>query len=915
MFCGKCGNKCEAGQMFCGKCGNQIGVQQSSQVLTTSKKKIEIGKILKKYQKPLLFSISVLVLVVACFFIYDALGGNVKLSWDESYKDYNLEYVSQSNVSLAINLEGAELSDVKYDSTCGEVTTDGREINWNLTDALGSCKLTASYKQNKITKEYKVIDFEINKQGPEDLVFDDEVDLDSDEDLDLDKLTNKEEKEYNTNPKLSDSDMDGLDDYYEIFTSKTNPNKADTDGDGLNDYDEIELGLDPLKDDSKGDGIKDGERSLSYTIKDNDVTLTIKGKGNIASSTVNITDGTKISLKVGMIDKLYTFYTSGKLEEATVEIKYTDDELKDKDINEDNLSLFYFNEEKETYEKVETNINKDKNILTAKLTHFSNYVIGDIDKVKESSTNQVLFVLDNSWSMYTTEQYEELTGEEYSGGWFGPDELDGFDAEGLRFTLTSEFVTKLDSKGYKIGLSEFRRDYKNAFSLGSDAESIKEHLKTMHGNFITNTEGTDIVNALNKAIDEFSEETDNKYIILLTDGQDSSLNRYVERIIDNANENNVKICAIGFGGSTYNTPLANISNATGCNFFSSTDANGLTELFDNVNTELSNDLVDVDGDGENDGILIADSGFIVNRDGFSFSNYGSDLSAGGHCYGMATFAELYYLKKLPLSLDSKKIGEDTSYAYDLNGTYFDDYESLYDYKLQTNALKYYFGYDYFNEEMPSDFRTVKDNTLTYSDTYLDEIEASGLFDLIEGKSSLSKEEQMEKYGFNYEKGINALLSEQKMQNSSVIAKDDKNMFNAIYASFIKQNTAKHYSSGMDFILFLRNLFGTEDVVYDGKNGFINVLTSRLRAGDPLVMSSSFSGGLHAVNAISLVQDTENPNYYYIGVYDNNYPGEKRYVDLECNKKTCVTKANSYYTSSGEPIRITASLEDDLSFFE
>lgn len=52
-----------------------------------------------------------------------------------------------------------------------------------------------------------------------------------------------------------------------------------------------------------------------------------------------------------------------------------------------------------------------------------------------------------------------------------------------------------------------------------------------------------------------------------------------------------------------------------------------------------------------------------------------------------------------------------------------------------------------------------------------------------------------------------------------------------------------------------------------------------------------------------------------GVYDNNYPGEKRYVDIECNKKTCVTKANSYYTNSDEPIRITASLEYDLEFFK
>lgn len=68
------------------------------------------------------------------------------------------------------------------------------------------------------------------------------------------------------------------------------------------------------------------------------------------------------------------------------------------------------------------------------------------------------------------------------------------------------------------------------------------------------------------------------------------------------------------------------------------------------------------------------------------------------------------------------------------------------------------------------------------------------------------------------------------------------------------------------------------------------------------------------DATQLVQDIDNPNLYYIGVYDNNYPGEKRYVNLECKKDTCVTKANNYYSRSNQPVRISASLEYDLSYF-
>ena len=132
--------------------------------------------------------------------------------------------------------------------------------------------------------------------------------------------------------------------------------------------------------------------------------------------------------------------------------------------------------------------------------------------------------------------------------------------------------------------------------------------------------------------------------------------------------------------------------------------------------------------------------------------------------------------------------------------------------------------------------------------------------------------------YNYKTGETIILNEDLMQESSKLQKDDKQLFNAIYASFIKQNTDRKYSSGSDFVTWARNAIGKEVIDYSGEAGFINVLKTRLQAQDAPTISSSFSGGLHAVNAISLVQDIENPNYYYIGVYDNNYPGEKRYVE-------------------------------------
>lgn len=927
MFCPNCGNNLNSNEEFCPNCGSNI--KQIQGQIPTEKKDItmiemfsnksknfispvleRIKNFVSKYIKQILITIGCVIIVIVGICLYEQLIGFEKLAWDESYFETKSEYVTQTKLKLGVQFSDEDkVDEIKYETTCGDIKGKGLEITWNLLDVTGKCEITASYKLKKIKKEIKVIPFDMKE---EDLSLEYKIDEDSDEDLDFDGLTNKQEKEYKTNPTVADSDLDGLDDYYEIFISKTDPNKKDSDNDGLNDYDEIELGLDPNKADSKNDGIKDGQRTLTYNYNSDKLKLSITGKGNIASTVSEVNSNTKISGKLGLIDNLYTLYTDGIIQHATLTISYTNEELENFGLNEDNLSIYYYNEKESKYEKINSKIDKENKTVTAELKHFSNYVLGDSSLLKESTTNQILFVLDNSWSMYTDEQYKEYKGKEYLGGLSN---LAGSDADGVRFTLTSDLVTRLSAKNFQIGLSEFRNDYANALSIGTDAEQIKKKLTTMTGNFITTTEGTNIRNALTKSISEFSKDSDNKYIIILTDGQDSSLSSKTKSIIEKAISNNVKICSIGFGGGSNNTELSNISNGTGCKFYSSGNASGLTELFENIGTELDDNLVDINGDNEADGILMADSGFIVNRDGFSFSNYGTNLSRGGHCYGMATFAQLYYKKALPLNVGAKTAEKDTSYAYNLSNTYFKNYANLYNYKLKTNSLKYTFGFDIFGEEQPADFRGINGTILTVTDKYKKEIVNSGIYDIVEEKTGLSKEKQLEKWGVTYKTSENLYINEDSMQTSKIMDNDDKQMLNAIYTGFIRQNVTTYYSSSSNFVLWLRNVIGTEVTDYKGAVGFINILKARLNDKDAPVISSSFSGGLHAINAISLVQDIDNPNYYYIGVYDNNYPGEKRYVDVECNKKTCVTKANDYYTDSGEPIRITPSLEYDLEYYK
>lgn len=931
MICPNCKNQIMDNVQYCPHCGTNIynnvvqnTIQNNEHILVENENKgqknSKIKKFISRYKYIFLIAFIIIIVVYYATSLYEKYIGFVKLSWNDSYLEYNAEYITQSKIKLGVNFsDKTKVNNIKYEYTCGEIEKNGLEITWNLSNSLGECEISASYKNQTIKKKYTVISYNLE----ENMNLKYSIDEDSDEDLDGDGLTNKQEKEYKTNPELSDTDMDGLDDNYEVVTSKTDPLIKDTDNDRLSDYDEIELGLDPLKSDSKGDGLKDGERELNYNYKSDNVLINITGKGNIASTILNVDSNTKISEKNGFIDNLYTLHTDGTIKEASLIINYTDEELKKYGLSEDNLSIYYFNIRESKYEKIDSVVDKNNKTITAKLKHFSHYVVGDTTKVKESTNNQVLFILDNSWSMYSIEQYEKFSGNKLENS----SELAQSDPSGIRFTLTSELVSRLSKKNYQIGLSEFRQDYKNAISIGNNAEEIKEKLTDMTGKFITNSEGTNIGNALSNGISEFSDESDAKYIIILTDGEDNTLKPKVDNIIKTALSNNVKICSIGFGEGANNIYLSNISNATGCKLYSSSNANGLSELFDSIGAELDDDIVYIEETSDDgtkntiEGILLADSGFVVNRDGFSFRNYSSNFS-GGHCYGMATFAQLYYMKKLPMSL-KKKADIPTSikstgysYAYDLNGTYFQTYKNLYDYKLQTNALKYKFGFDIFGESNPSLIRTFDGDNFVINSKYKNDINDSNLYDINLIESSLSKEERINTYGVNFNKMEKIQLNEDKIQTSKVIKKDDLQMFNAIYASFLKQFVVSNYSSSINGFLLAKNAVKTESTKKIDEKGFLNILKTRLNDKDPVVISAAYDGDneLHAINAIDLIQDSDNSNIYYIGVYDNNYPGEKRYVKMECKKNKCVTQKNNYYSGSNEPIRITPSLEYDLSYY-
>ena len=439
----------------------------------------------------------------------------------------------------------------------------------------------------------------------------------------------------------------------------------------------------------------------------------------------------------------------------------------------------------------------------------------------------------------------------------------------------------------------------------------------MNEHFNVKQSGTNISAAIRGGAKELSSKAGLKTVIVLTDGRDNKgLSSEVYNLAAEMANKNIRVCVLGFGEGAYSDDVSIITNKTGCKYFSSSSVTGLDEVFNNLEILLNDELADVDGDGKMDGYVMADSGFVVARDGFSFRNYSSDLMADGHCYGMATFAELYYSKKMPLRFDKITTAGLTSFSYNLNWSYFKDYQNLYDYKLRTKALKYVpqFGAKYFDETEPANKYTMNGDALVYSDDVKAEIDKTGLYEYYESKTKKKADTQIQKYGFSYSSMQKARLNETKMQSSATMDDIDRSLMNAIFANQIQQTTVKMYSSG-SAVGIDKSIAQTASKQMTNSNDFMHLMATRMRKHEAPVLLAYFSGGLHAMNAINLIQDAKDSNHYYVGVYDSNYPGEKRYLELKCSKYSCTTRANSYYGESDEVVRISLSLEEDLKPFQ
>lgn len=187
---------------------------------------------------------------------------------------------------------------------------------------------------------------------------------------------------------------------------------------------------------------------------------------------------------------------------------------------------------------------------------------------------EVVLVIDDSGSMYSN------------------------DRSNMRLTVAQNLIDKLPENS-KVGVVRFTGStYKLTSAVTEDTELAKSYLTT---NYFKSSGGTNMYNAINSAFSMFesTDDTIMKMMVVLSDGETSDTGKH-SAVITTANNNNVKIYAVGLGNSSssyftrYLKPLAN--NTAGA-FYLASNAGELEDIYNDINKKI-----DIETDSDNDGI-------------------------------------------------------------------------------------------------------------------------------------------------------------------------------------------------------------------------------------------------------------------------------------------------------------------------
>ncbi len=403
------------------------------------------------------------------------------------------------------------------------------------------------------------------------------------EDTDGDGLSNLQEQELKTSPLEKDTDRDGLDDYSEIDVHETNPLIEDTDGDGIIDGREIENSSNPLVPDA--DRVVTSQKTfVTYnplTGKEESVSISIQGAGDLASEiSVNNWSDIKIKGQVGRSFDISFIDENKPFESADITFSYDVDDPKAADLN--NLSVFTINPESNFWEELPSIVDPFTGTITATTTHFSPFLVGNSSEFNEAANNipttcsdvndpdalvsDVVLTIDSSGSMQSN------------------------DPNNLRISAARQFTQSM-KEGDKVAVVDFDSFGKILIGLSTDQVSIAQALERINSSGSTNI-GQGVAVSINELIDN-SKRDNIRAIILLTDGQGA----YDQRLTGFMAQEGIRVFTIALGNAADEALLRSISEGTNGSFTYISSADGLANIFNDLETVFGDDGADDDQDG------------------------------------------------------------------------------------------------------------------------------------------------------------------------------------------------------------------------------------------------------------------------------------------------------------------------------
>ena len=501
-----------------------------------------------------------------------------------------------------------------------------------------------------------------------------------------------------------------------------------------------------------------------------------------------------------------------------------------------------------------------------------------------------MILIDNSGSMYPLEYVAQKMNSEVGNANSGDY---GNDVDFKRLSLMSALVDSLGNEKFEYSVYAFTEDYYNIVEKSKNIDDVKNGINALKTDY-QNFNGTDLSGAIRKYASNFRKDVyGKKFMIVLTDGIDTGWFNYEvsNSSLSNYKKDGINIITIGLGLGVNSDYLMRLATNTNGKYLYASDANMLETLIELIESSVKNqEKTKIDGENVT---LIADSGFEVARDGFSFANFESvgANSEAGNCYGFSALSKAIYLNQLKESAESEKIffapDEYTLMEYELTEENKKRLVKGNVYDIKLNEVYQTLMFSRLGSN--NDYRYLGEDGIPYiTDKYKKMALGAGflptVIDISPNVQKLTINGEEKEYS-KYESIGKIYLDRNFIKEENI---DDYQLLQLIHRYYIVQ----YFDIiGLRWEGYLKSLQKDD---YDYEKEVKNII-KELKTGSPALISIGAGEGINHSILATKVYKTNDLEQYIIGIYDSNIPGEEKQLKLQRQTSYKLFGETSYYS--------------------